>query len=107
MAEMLICTIDQVNKDPKLDAMSYKRGDVIEIMADHHGWGTSELRNVERVIITVPNVDVESLTGFLAQEPGDPMKNPYLRRRAFKFDIDSYDGLSLNLEKTLSLQKAK
>ncbi|MEK6532238.1 MAG: hypothetical protein AABZ23_07095 [Deltaproteobacteria bacterium] len=42
MAEFLIKAVDSANPNPSKDAMCYKRGDIVVVMADGHVWGGEE-----------------------------------------------------------------
>lgn len=90
MAEMLVRTIDKVNKeDVYLDVKCTKRGHVIAICPDGWQWSETERTAPYWTIVKVPGVSVEDLSAYLAPEPGDPRMNRMLQCRAFKFDLDS------------------
>lgn len=91
MAELLVRVVDKTNADPYLDAKCLKRGDVVVVMPDGHGWGKQELINPDWRIVKLPGIPVSQATHFLGPElPEDPL-NPslMLQRRAFKLDVDA------------------
>lgn len=110
MCEMLVMREDKVNDDPYLDAQCYKRGDVIVIMEDGHPWSKEELDHPRWLVVKVPGVPRDKLTAYLVGEPGDPLQNKMLQRRAFTFDMDAHDQegkKDYNEAKALEKKKAK
>jgi hypothetical protein len=92
MAELLIRLIDKRNySSPLLDPQLSRRGDVIFIGEDGHGWGRLELSLPEYIILSLPGVPVLDVLDYIGREPGNRYLNPTLRYRAFFLDIDSVD----------------
>lgn len=91
MCEILIRVRDKVNTDPYLDAKCLKRGDVVEVVADGWNWRPGDLTEPFWRIVKLPQVSVSAAQTLLAPEldldPQNP--SPVLRRRAFKWDVDS------------------
>ena len=92
MAELLIRVVDKHNaEDPYLDAQCLKRGDVVVVCEDGHPWSETELTTPEWRVVRVPGVSVVQSEAFIGPEIEDNPAQPsrMLRRRAFKFDLDS------------------
>lgn len=91
MSEWLVRVRDKVNPDKFLNAQLLKRGDVVVVCPDGHGWSKEERFNPDWRILKFPDVSVEAAEVFLAPELEDDPKNPnlFLQRRAFKLDLDS------------------
>lgn len=91
MAELLVRVVDKVSADPLIDAQCTKRGDVIVVMPDGHGWGRMELNNPDWRIVKIPGVKVSEALHFTEPEqPADPMNpEPGLRIRAARLNIDA------------------
>lgn len=93
MAELLVRIVDKSNpNDPQLDAKCHKRGDVVSIQPDGWAWSALEKSAPWWRIIKIPGATIEDLSAFLAEEPGDPVTNKLLRKRAFSFDLDAYSA---------------
>ncbi len=90
MAELLVRRTDKTHPDPYMDAKQTKRGDVICVQPDGWPWGTKELANPDWIILLVPGVSPEDLSGLLAAEPETNPAQPsrMLQPRAFKLDLD-------------------
>lgn len=101
MARIVIRTQDTVRTDQYQDVHCYKRGMVADILEDGREAGSAIESSNRWVIVDVPGVRRDDLTAFLAWEPGDPKVDRMLQRRAFKFDLDAWDG-----RKTLTLAEA-
>lgn len=96
--ELLVRIKDKpLSGDLLLDSLRTMRGDVIHVAPDGHQWGKKEIDNPEWRIIKCPDMGKAEAEALLAREPGDPLKNKYLRKRLFRLDLDA-------LEKTLADQ---
>ena len=91
MCEILIRARDKTNADPYMDAKCLKRGDVVSVVENNWSWGTAELTAPYWRIVKLPKVSVSAAESLLAPEfDADPQNpSPVLRRRAFKWDLDS------------------
>jgi len=111
MAEMLLRVVDKINDtDDALNAQCTKRGDVIVICPDGWPWSETERTSPDWKIVKVPGVAVDDLTGFLAEEPGDRLTNPRLRRRGKTFDVQAWEtagSSALSLVQALGLMSTK
>lgn len=91
MAELLVRTIDKVNKDFYLNLQCTKRGDVIVVCPDDWSWGKEEINSEQYTIIKMPGVAVEEVEHLLAPEPQVDARNPSktVQRRMWKIDLDN------------------
>jgi hypothetical protein len=90
MARVVVRNRDKVNEDdPYLDAKCTKRGMVVEILPDGVSLGAVGDAYDGWTVIEVPGASKEDVSALLAKEPGDPMLNRMLQRRAFKLDLDA------------------
>lgn len=89
MAEMLVRIVDKINPDPKLDLLCRKRGDVVCIMPDGHGWSEAEITNPEWTIVKFPGVSRDKLDHFIHVDRNQDGK--LIRRCANSFDIDTHE----------------
>lgn len=109
MCEMLARTVDKAPLDtPDAQARVSQAGDVIAVQDDGWLWSKEERSSPFWIIVQIPGVAAEKMAAYLGSEPGDPLVSRYLRRRAFKFDLGSYDNTKPVDEQTaLSLKIAK
>ncbi len=108
MAELLIRTVDKVNVNSRIkNSKCSKRGDVIAIFEDNWPWSVKEKTNPEWVIKKFPGILASQLSGFLAPEPGNPLLDPYLQRRAFTFNFVAILPARPTLPEVLAVQKIK
>lgn len=104
MCEMLVRTRDKAPLDtPEAQARVSQRGDVIDICDDGWAWTYAERTNPDWTLVKLPGVDKEKMSAFLGSEPGDPLLNKYLRRRAFSFDIAGYQSGVIPKDQTQAL----
>lgn len=84
-------TLDRGFEDKLLDSKCLGRGDVVVVCEDGWAWSKEERSNPDWRIIKMPNVSVSTAQAFLGAEYDEDPRNPspYLRRRAFKLDVDN------------------
>lgn len=104
--EAIFFVVDRVAEDPYVDAMAYKRGDVIVVKPDGWPWSEAELTNPDWRIIKFPAVTVEQAASFLAPEVETDPRNPnrMRQRRGFRLDLD---GMPAELRSHISKARAK
>jgi len=90
MCEILLKAKNNVNPDPELDKMSYKRGHFVAVMPDGHPWGKKECLP-DFVILKVPGVSVTAFEKYLESKVDltDSARPVMLSRRINKLDIDA------------------
>ena len=92
MAEFLIRVQDKLNLDsPFSDVKCLKRGDVVCVCPDGWRWSDRERTLPFWRIVKVPDMMISEAEAFLTPEPGDPVTNKMLQRRAFRFDLSLLD----------------
>src|SRR4051812_41436296 len=92
MAELLVRTVDKVNKaDIYSDCKLTKRGDVICVQPDGWTWGMDEIAAPFYQIVRLPGVAPDVLSALLQSEIDTDPKHPSrtLQARGFKFDLDA------------------
>jgi len=94
MAELLIRTVDKTHSDPvKSLAGCFKRGDIICIQDDGHGWSEAERNADDRTILKIPKVEKNTLGSYmLPVYDEDPDVNPdatVVIQRKYKINLDS------------------
>lgn len=118
MAQILYMLVSKVNPDPYIDAMNYKKDDVVSVREDDDAPYEKDPGIAERLgsmwaVLRVPG-RAEDYSALTAPEVGDPKVNRRLQRRAFKLDVDtlskqqvmSVDGKSVDSVFEVSLQSA-
>jgi len=90
MCEILIKAKDNVNPDPELDKLNYKRGHFVAVMPDGHTWGKKECLP-DFFILKIPGVSVDQFDEYMKPEldTGDAKKQIITKRRIHKLDIDA------------------
>ena len=91
MCELAISVVDKTSPDPAVDSKLVKRGVVIEVFEDDHGYGRMELTHPMFRILKLPGVPMAVGRGLLGDEIGDPATQPHLLHRQFKLDLDHPD----------------
>lgn len=86
MAELLIRTISRTSDDPIQDQMLSKRGDVITVEPDNHGWGAEELTAEYWTIVKIPGVPAEDFQDLLMPQISKDFVT--LSRRAKAVNLD-------------------
>lgn len=83
--------LDRGFEDKLLDSKCLGRGDVVVVCEDGWAWSKEERANPDWRILKMPNVSVSTAQAFLGAEYDEDPRNPspYLRRRAFKLDVDN------------------
>lgn len=107
MARLVVRNRDKVNPDsPYLDAKCMKRGMVVDILEDGQSLGVEGDRYTGWTVVDLPGVLRDDLTAFLAPEPGDPLQDRMLQRRAFKVNLDALVSMRgrLRLQDVLALK---
>jgi len=108
MAELLIRTVDKINTNSRQkNAKCTKRGDVIVIREDRWPWSTKEETNPEWVIKKFPGIRASVLSGFLAEEPGNPRLDAYLQRRFSFLDFSATLPSRPTATEVLATQRTK
>ncbi len=92
-----------MSDDPRKHAQLSKRGDCIVIVDDSHEFSVHE--HALYAIVEVPGANVDDLSAFYAPDVRDHRQHRLLRRKAFKFDLDQWNGGALTLNEALALKK--
>lgn len=92
--EMILFAVDRVSDDPYMDALSYKRGDVIMAKPDGWPWSMAELTNPDWRIIKFPSIAMDQAASFVAPEAETDPRNPnrMRQRRGFRLNFDALPG---------------
>ncbi len=88
MAELLLFVADRSDPDPKVDCRIFKRGHVVDVRPDGWKWGRDELALDIFRIVRVPALLASKALALLAQQVGDPSKDPLLKHRAVRLRLD-------------------
>lgn len=112
MARIVLWSVDKSSHaDPAVDALIYKRGDVVDIMPDDWQPRPDDLAYPGLTVIDAPGVDPAAISSLLSSDPGDPANQLVYQRRAFSFDLDVWasGGRSVlrSANAVLALKKAK
>lgn len=102
MARMQIRKEDKISDDPHQHAQLSKRGECIALVDDAHQFSPSE--SAVYAIVDVPGVAQSYLSSFYSEDVQDHREHRLLRRRAFVFDLDRWNGKALTLKEALALK---
>jgi hypothetical protein len=89
MCKAVVMVVDKIGADPYVDARSFKRGDVVDVVEDDHVFGKEEANHPQWRIFSFPGVSASEMRGFMAHEPETDPSNPsaVLQLRAFGLDL--------------------
>jgi hypothetical protein len=90
MCEILIRAKDNINPDPELDKMTYKRGYPVCVMPDGHSWGRAE-GLPDFIVLKITDLSVEQAQQYIEHKVinAQTANQQIVGRRKFKFDIDA------------------